>query len=475
MKKYEMGVIGLGVMGLNLALNIEDHGFPVAVWNRHYDKAKAFLAAHGDKQFAGAEKLEDFVALLAPPRRILVMVKAGNAVDQMIAQLVPLLDRGDIIIDGGNSYFKDTIRRDEELRAQGFRYLGLGVSGGEEGARFGPSLMPGGAREAYQAMREILEAIAAKSDSGPCVTYLGPDGAGHFVKLIHNAIEYGIMQLLAESYDILRRALGLEASAMAKLYAGWNSGPMESFLMELTAKVLTVADAETGRPLIDLVLDSAGQKGTGRWSGQEALDLGVPVPTIMAALFARNISAMKAERVQAAGIIAGPSLTAYQGDRDALIDGVGKALTAAIVCAYAEGLHLIGVASKEYGWKLDLAEAARIWKGGCIIRSGLLDLIMQAYAGQRELVNLLLDDRCRGLVEPAQPGWRRVVATAAELGIPVPAMAASLAYFDSYRTADLPQNLTQAQRDGFGAHTYRRTDRPEAEPVHTDWLGLAKL
>lgn len=475
MKKYEMGVIGLGVMGLNLALNIEDHGYPVAVWNRHYAKTEAFLAEHGDRQFAGTEDLEEFVRLLAPPRRILVMVKAGDAVDQMIGQLVPLLDHGDIIIDGGNSYFKDTIRRERQLRDQGLRYLGLGVSGGEEGARFGPSLMPGGTREAYEAMRQILEAIAARSDSGPCVTYLGPDGAGHFVKLIHNAIEYGIMQVLAESYDILRRALRLDAPAMATLYAGWNRGPMESFLMELTAKVLTVIDEESGLPLIDLVLDAAGQKGTGRWSGQEALDLGVPVPTIMASLFARNISAMKEERTHAAGLVAGPPTTVYQGDRDALIDAVGHALTSSVVCAYAEGLHLIAAASREYGWEIDLAETARIWKGGCIIRAGLLDLIMTAYAGQPKLANLLLDDRCRGLVEQTQQGWRMATAAAIELGIPVPAMAASLAYFDSYRTAELPQNLTQAQRDGFGAHTYRRKDRPEAEPVHTDWLGQARL
>ena len=475
MNKYEIGVIGLGVMGLNLALNIEDHGYPVAVWNRHYAKTGSFLAEHGDKRFAGTEALEDFVRLLAPPRRILVMVKAGKAVDQMIGQLAPLLERGDIIIDGGNSYFKDTIRREQQLHEQGLLYLGLGVSGGEEGARRGPSLMPGGAPEAYEAVRNVLEAIAARSDSGPCVTYLGPDGAGHFVKLIHNAIEYGIMQVLAESYDILRRSLHLDASAMAALYAGWDKGPMESFLMDLTAKVLTVTDEESGRPLIDLVLDSAGQKGTGRWSGQEALDLGVPVPTIMAALFARNISAMKEERLRAADIIAGPPKTTSDRDHTALTDAVGNALTAATVCAYAEGLHLIGTASRQYGWKIDLAETARIWKGGCIIRSGLLDLIMKAYSDQPELTNLLLDDRCRRLVENAQLGWRLATSTAIDVGIPVPAMAASLAYFDSYRTADLPQNLTQAQRDGFGAHTYRRKDQPESEPIHTDWLGLAKL
>ena len=473
--KYAFGVIGLGVMGSNLALNMEEHGFPVAIWNRHYDKTRDFLKRHRDKKFAGAERLADFVEQLARPCRILLMVKAGKAVDAMIEQLLPLLSPGDILIDGGNSFFKDTVRREQELGRAGIHYLGMGVSGGEEGARHGPSLMPGGTREAYEQVAPALEAIAARTESGPCVTYLGPGGAGHFVKLIHNAIEYGIMQVLAECYDLLRRALKLDADAISSCFAQWNSGILESFLVELSAKVLRVQDPESGKPLVEMVLDAAEQKGTGRWAAQEALDLGVPVPTIIAALFARNISGMKSEREAAGTILTGPSSAPSSAAEEFLtVEEVHDALTASTICAYTEGMHLIAVASREYQWRINLAETARIWKGGCIIRARLLDMIMAAYNREPGLHNLLLDDRSRELMNRTQSGWRHTVQTAVGLGIPVPAIQASLAYYDSYRTGILPQNLTQAQRDAFGAHTYRRRDRPAEGPVHTDWLDLAR-
>jgi len=474
-KDYEIGVIGLGVMGSNLALNIEEHGFPVAVWNRHFTKTEDFLQQHKDRMFEGTEDLADFVKQLASPRRILLMVKAGKPVDAVIEQLRPLLSPGDILIDGGNSFFKDTIRREQELREAEIHFLGMGVSGGEEGARRGPSLMPGGTMEAYEAVAPVLKAIAARTESGPCVTYLGPGGAGHFVKLIHNAIEYGIMQALAESYDMLRRITQFEAAALSGIYREWNSGPLESYLMDLTSTVLKVKDPETGMPLVDMILDSAKQKGTGRWAAQEALDLGVPVPTIMAALFARNISSMKDTRIIAGTILEGPEKAELDINATEFVSAVHDALTASILCAYAEGMHLISTASGEYGWNVNLSETARIWKGGCIIRSSLLDMIMEAYGAQNGPGNLLLADGFRELIRKAQKGWRLAVRSAIQGGIPVPAIQASLAYYDSYRTVSLPQNLTQAQRDAFGAHTYIRRDRPEEGPVHTDWIRMAKL
>jgi 6-phosphogluconate dehydrogenase len=473
-KKYEFGVVGLGVMGSNLALNIEEHGFPVAVWNRHFDKTREFLQQHQGKKFAGPEQLEDFVNHLASPRRIILLVKAGKPVDAMIEQLRPLLAPGDILIDGGNSFFKDTIHREQQLRQTGIHFIGMGVSGGEEGARRGPSLMPGGARQAYDQVAPVLQAIAAQTDSGSCVSYLGPDGAGHFVKLIHNGIEYGIMQILAESYDLLRRVLALDAAAISSVYAEWNKGELESFLVDLSAMVLSVQDPDSGQPLVDLVLDEAEQKGTGRWSAQEALDLGVPVPTIMAALFARNISGLKDERLEASGILPGPAPAENTGGNSRLVKAVQDAVTGAVICAYAEGLHLIASASRNYQWHINLVETARIWKGGCIIRARLLDRIMNAFDKAPGLHNLLLDDYCRNLMVSAQDGWRYTVRTAVGQGIPVPAIQASLAYYDSYRTENLPQNLTQAQRDAFGSHTYRRRDRPDKGHVHTDWLKLAE-
>jgi len=397
---------------------------------------------------------------------------AGDPVDQMLKKLAPLLSPGDIVIDGGNSWFKDTQRRESEMRNVNLNFFGMGVSGGEEGARHGPSLMPGGSREGYQHLQPILESIAAKSDSGPCVTHVGPDGAGHFVKMVHNGIEYGDMQLIAEAYDLLRKALGLTASEIAEVFAGWNQGVMESYLVEITSQVLRAVDPKTNKPLVDQILDKAGQKGTGKWTAQVALDLAIPIPTIAAAIDARILSSMKAERVQAANVLGGGSTQRYSGDKNEFIKAVHGALYAAKICSYAQGMSLIRAGSHEYNWGINLRDMARIWKAGCIIRAKLLDSIMKAFGGNPELPNLLLDDQFKSAVLGEQANWRKVIATAVALGIPVPAMSASLAYFDSYRSPELPQNLTQAQRDFFGAHTYQRKDDPQGKPVHTDWAAL---
>jgi 6-phosphogluconate dehydrogenase len=476
--RAELGMIGLGVMGQNLALNIEEHGFPIAVWNRTVDAMEKMLQANPGKKLVGTRTLPDFVGSLKRPRRILLLVKAGPPVDEVVKSLEPLLERGDIIIDVGNSLFSDTQRREAALRGKGLNFFGSGVSGGEEGARHGPSLMPGGSREAYEHVRPVFEAIAAKTDSGPCVAYCGPDGAGHFVKMVHNGIEYGDMQLIAEAYDIFRRLLGLSAAEIAEIFTEWNRGPLESFLIELTGLVLTVKDESTGKPLVDLVLDQAGQKGTGKWTAQVALDLGIPIPTIAAAIDARVLSSMKAERVAAATKIKGPSAGADQNkakaDREAITSAVRDALHAAKICSYAQGLSLIAAGSAAHKWDIPLSEMARIWKGGCIIRARLLDSIMKAYGRNPKLANLLLDDEFLGVVAAAEPGWRRAVSLATTSGIPVPALSASLSYLDSYRSASLPQNLTQAQRDAFGSHLYQRSDQPGGEFIHTDWLGKAR-
>lgn len=468
-KTAQMGVIGLGVMGQNLALNIEDHGRAVAVWNLEPEWVDRFVAQNADRKIVGTKSLADFAAALEPPRRILMMIKAGDPVDQMLQKLAPVLAPGDIVIDGGNSFFKDTQRREAEWRGKGLNFFGMGVSGGEEGARHGPSLMPGGARDAYEHMRPILESVAAKSDSGPCVTYVGPDGAGHYVKMVHNGIEYGDMQLIAEAYDLLRRGLGLDAKEISEIFASWNSGLLESYLIDITAQVLSVTDPETHKPLVDLVLDKAGQKGTGKWTAQIALDLAIPIPTIAAAIDARVLSSMKEERVRAAKQYGRSGVAPYSGDKQKFIAGVKSALYAAKVCSYAQGMSLIRAGSDEYKWNINLREIARIWKAGCIIRARLLDSIMQAYERRSDLANLLLDTEFQKQVTTGESDWRHVIATASSMGIPIPAMSASLAYFDSYTSAQLPQNLTQAQRDYFGAHTYQRADRPEAGFVHTDW------
>jgi 6-phosphogluconate dehydrogenase len=463
------GMIGLGTMGRNLALNIEEHGFPTVVWNLETDWTDAFVRQHAGKRFTGARTLEELVAALERPRRIMMMVPAGGPVDEMIAKLVPLLEPGDILVDGGNSHFDDTRRREAALREKQINFVGCGVSGGEEGARFGPSIMPGGSDAAWSRIQDVLEAIAAKTEAGPCVTHVGPDGAGHFVKMVHNGIEYGDMQIIAETYDVLHRGLGLSTPEAGDVFAEWNRGTLESFLVELTAQVCRVMDPETGRPLVDVIEDKAGQKGTGKWTAAIALDLAVAVPTIAAALDARVLSSLKPQRVAADAIYPAADVRApFAGlDRKGWIDDLRDALHGARVCSYAQGMALIAAGSAEYQWKVNLAEMARIWKGGCIIRARLLDPVRAAFTAKPALANLLADAAIAAELQRAAPGWRRVVAAAASAGIPVPAVGASLAYFDSYRTARLPQNLTQAQRDAFGAHKYERVERPGF--VHSDW------
>lgn len=417
-RRAQFGMIGLAVMGENLALNVADHGFSVAVWNLEGDWVDRFINNYGAKgQFTGTKTLEDFVRALERPRRMMMMIRAGAPVDATIEKIKGYLEPGDILIDGGNSWFKDTQRREAALRAENLNFFGSGVSGGEEGARHGPSLMPGGAREAYEHVRPIFEAIAAKTDSGPCVTYVGPDGAGHFVKMVHNGIEYGDMQLIAEAYDILRNCLGLEAGELADIFAEWNRGPLESYLIEITSKIFAVRDPETGRPLVDLILDQAGQKGTGKWTAQVALELAVPIPTIAAAIDARVLSSMKEERVAASKVIQGPQTKRFGGDRAELIKAVHDALYAAKVCSYAQGMNLIRAGSHEYNWNISLREMARIWKGGCIIRARFLDTIMRAYERTPELPNLLLDEEFNATVREAQGRWRLAVTTAQTLGI----------------------------------------------------------
>ena len=470
-KLAQFGVIGLGVMGQNLALNIADHGQSVAVWNLEGDWVARFLSANPGKSISGSADLKEFIASLERPRRMLMMIKAGDPVDEMLNRLAPLLEAGDIVIDGGNSFFKDTQRREAWMRERGLNFFGMGVSGGEEGARNGPSLMPGGSEDAYRHMQHTLEAIAAKTSSGPCVTYVGTDGAGHFVKMVHNGIEYGDMQLIAEAYDLLRHSLGMKAAEIAEVFTRWNAGSLSSYLIEISAEILTAVDPETHRPLVDLILDKAGQKGTGKWTAQIALDLGVPIPTIAAAIDARALSSMKEERMVASALYA-RTAGRYTGPREPFIEAIGHALYASKVCSYAQGMGLIAAGAAEYKWNINLREIARIWKGGCIIRAELLDVIMRAYDSTPAPANLLLDPGFQKSIGAALPDWRRVVSTAVELGIPMPASSASLAYFDSYTSANLPQNLTQAQRDYFGAHTYQRADRPQAGFVHTDWQKL---
>jgi 6-phosphogluconate dehydrogenase len=471
-KTAQVGMIGLAVMGANLAKNIERNGYSVAVFNRETSRVSEFVSENAGKRFLGAESWEDFVKKLERPRKIILLVKAGDPVDWTINQIKPYLEAGDIIIDGGNSYFLDTARREADLKKDGIFFIGSGVSGGEKGALLGPSLMPGGEREAYEKIRPIWEAIAAKVDDGACVTYIGPGGAGHFVKMVHNGIEYGDMQLIAETYDIMRRVLLMSADEMAEVFDEWNRGELESYLIEITAKILRVKDPETGRPLVDLVLDTAGQKGTGKWASEIALELGIPIPTIDAAVNTRNLSAHKQERVEASKQIAAPQVEKFAGDARELINAVHDALYAAKICSYAQGMSLIHAGSDHYEWNIDLGETARIWKGGCIIRAQFLGKIKQAYARKPDLANLLLDPDFNAWVAEAQSNWRKAVTAAVAAGVPVPAMSASLAYFDTYRAAELPTNLTQAQRDFFGSHTYERADKPGEGAIHTEWEEL---
>ena len=471
MTKRTFGVIGLAVMGENLALNVESRGFPIAVYNRSPEKTQTFMATRAQgKDVKAAYSLEEFVQTLERPRKSLVMVKAGGPVDAVIEQLKPLLEAGDMIIDGGNSLYEDTERRTKDLESTGLGFVGMGVSGGEEGALKGPSLMPGGTQTAYQELEPILTKIAAQVDDGPCVTYVGPGGAGHYVKMVHNGIEYGDMQLIAEAYDVLHNGLGLSNEKLHSVFSEWNTtDELNSFLIEITADIFRYVDPETQQHLIDLILDSAGQKGTGRWTIVSSLELGVPIPTMYAAVNARVMSSFKAERVAASQELTGPTHQ-YSGDVEAFIPKVRDALYCSKMCSYAQGMALIAKASADFNYNINLPEISRIWKGGCIIRAGFLDKIKKAFNDNPALPNLLLAPEFKQSILDRQAAWREVLILANELGIPVPAFSASLDYFDSYRRASLPQNLTQAQRDYFGAHTYERTDKPRGEFFHTEWM-----
>ena len=478
----DIGLIGLAVMGQNLVLNMESKGFTVAIFNRTTSVTEKLVAEWSavGKHIHGGTTLEEFVALLKRPRKVMIMVKAGAPVDAVINQLVPLLEPGDIIIDGGNSLYTDTIRREKELKEKGLFFIGAGVSGGEEGALRGPSIMPGGAKEAYAFVEPIFTRISAQvvdtlkgdGSTAPCSTYIGPDGAGHYVKMVHNGIEYGDMQLICEAYALLKNVLGLSAAELHKVFADWNEGDLNSFLIEITADIFSRVDPETGGALVDVILDRAGQKGTGKWTLQSAQDLAVPVSTINAAVEQRIVSSMLDQRKVASGILPGPAEVAYEGDREAFILAVMHALYASKVVSYAQGLALIGAASKENNWDLNVGAIAAIWRGGCIIRARFLDRITEAYGRDAALVNLLLDPFFTEVLRTTQDGWREVVATGAKRGVAMPAFTASLGYYDSYRSARGPQNLLQAQRDYFGAHTYERTDKPAGEFFHTDWFGL---
>lgn len=468
MSKQQIGVIGLAVMGKNLALNIESRGFTVSVFNRSPQKTTDLLEEAKGKNLTGTFSIEEFVQSLEVPRKILIMVQAGSATDSTIEQLIPFLTEGDIIIDGGNAYFPDTQRRSKDLEAQGFRFIGTGVSGGEEGALKGPAIMPGGQESAYKLVEPILTAISAKVDGDPCCTYIGPDGAGHYVKMVHNGIEYGDMQLIGEAYNLLTSVLGTSAEELQSIFSEWNKGELDSYLIEITADIFSKYDKDTGKPMVDVILDSAGQKGTGKWTSQSSLDLGVPLSMITESVFARFLSAMKEERVAASKILSGPKTDAFAGDKTEFIEAVRRALFASKIVSYAQGFAQMRAASDEYGWDLKYGNIAMIFRGGCIIRSRFLQNIKDAYDKDSGLKNLLLDDYFKGVVEEYQDAWREVVSIAVKYGIPVPGFSSALAYFDSYRTERLPANLLQAQRDYFGAHTFKRLDKEGT--FHHEWM-----
>jgi 6-phosphogluconate dehydrogenase len=486
----DIGLIGLAVMGQNLALNIADHGFQISVYNRTTEKMTRFVAENPATPggLVGKATLSDFVQSLAKPRKIVILVQAGGSTDAVIESLVPLLEPGDIIIDGGNAKWTDTIRREKTLRDKGLRFIGSGVSGGETGARFGPALMPGGDPAAYKELEPIWNAIAAKVDAAtgrpllgaapgkpviggvPCATYIGPDGAGHYVKMIHNGIEYGDMQMICEAYDLMRGLLGMKAAEISAVFAEWNRGTLDSYLIEITADILQQKDPVTKKKaLVDVILDAAGQKGTGKWTSVNALDMGVPAPTVGEAVFARCLSAIKEERVAAARILKGPGREKYAGAKQTLIRAIHDALYCSKICSYAQGFQLMREAQKEYHWTLDFGAIAQIWRGGCIIRAVFLQKITEAYGRDPQLANLLLDPYFNGTVKKAQENWRKVVALAAQHGVPAPTFSSALAYYDGYRAARLPANLLQAQRDYFGAHTYERVDQPRGKFFHLDW------
>jgi len=469
--KADIGLIGLAVMGQNLVLNMDDHGYTVAVYNRTVSKVDAFIdgVASGTKVI-GTHSIKELVGALKKPRRVMMLVKAGAPVDAFIEKLIPHLEEGDIIIDGGNSNYHDTIRRTETVESKGLLYIGTGVSGGEEGARHGPSIMPGGSPEAWPHVKPIFQAIAAKVEDGtPCCDWVGEGGAGHYVKMTHNGIEYGDMQLICEAYYLMKEALGMSNEEMHQVFAEWNQGKLDSYLIEITRDILGFKD-EDGKYVVDLILDKAGQKGTGKWTGISALDMGIPLTLIVEAVLARCLSALKDERVKASKVLGGPSV-AFDGDEQAFIRGIHDALYASKIMSYTQGYMLMQAAAAEYGWNLNLGGIALMWRGGCIIRSAFLGKIKEAFDKNPELSNLLLDDYFRAEVEAAQPGWRRVIAKAVEMGVPVPAMSSALAFYDGYRRERLPANLLQAQRDYFGAHTYERVDRPREGSFHTDWIG----
>jgi len=469
MSKQQVGVIGLAVMGKNLAMNIESRGYSVAVFNRTYAKTEDFLANEAKgKNFVGAETIEEFVHSLEKPRKILLMVKAGPGTDATIESLKPYLEEGDILVDGGNTLYEDTIRRNQQLDETGIHFIGTGVSGGEEGALNGPSLMPGGQKEAYDLVAPIFEAISAKVDGDPCVTYIGPNGAGHFVKMVHNGIEYGDMQLISEAYFLLKHVLGMDTDELHEVFTEWNKGELDSYLIEITADIFTKKDDETGKPLVDVILDKAGQKGTGKWTSKNALDLGVPLPLITESVFARFISSLKDERVKASEVLSGPKEVKYEGDRKELIEAVRKALFMSKITSYAQGFAQMRAASDEYGWDLKYGDIAMIWRGGCIIRAHFLQKIKEAFDREPKLDNLMLDPYFKDIVENYQSALREVVSVAMKHGIAVPTFASAIAYYDSYRSEDLPANLIQAQRDYFGAHTYERKDKDGV--FHTEWL-----
>jgi len=470
MSKQQIGVVGMAVMGKNLALNIESRGYSVSVYNRTTSKTEAVVAENPGKKLVLTRTVEEFVASLEQPRRILLMVQAGKGTDATIQSLLPHLDKGDILIDGGNTFFKDTIRRSKELAESGVNFIGTGVSGGEEGALKGPAIMPGGQKEAYDLVAPILEEIAAVAEDGEaCVAYIGPNGAGHYVKMVHNGIEYGDMQLIAESYHLLRNVAGLSVEEIAEVFTEWNKGELDSFLIELTATALTKKDPETGKPMVDIILDRAGNKGTGKWTSQSALDLGVPLPLITESVFARYISALKEERVEASKVLPKPASYVVEEDKAELIEKIRQALYFSKVMSYAQGFAQMRTASEEYDWNLQYGEIAKIFRAGCIIRARFLQKITDAYDHKPDLKNLMLDSYFMDIAKNYQDSVRDVIGIAVKSGVPIPTFSSAIAYYDSYRTADLPANIIQAQRDYFGAHTYERTDK--AGTFHFDWYG----
>ncbi|MRG86370.1 NADP-dependent phosphogluconate dehydrogenase [Salinibacillus xinjiangensis] len=468
MSKQQIGVVGAGVMGKSLALNFESKGYSPAIYDISEDTISKILEENREKNLVGTSDVKDFIEMLETPRKILMMVPAGDITDKAIDSLLPYLDQGDILIDGGNTYFEDTMRRNKRLAEKGINFIGAGVSGGEEGALKGPSIMPGGQKDAYEKAEKLLTDISAKVNGEPCCSYIGPDGAGHYVKMVHNGIEYGDMQLICEAYFFLKHTLGLTAEEFHEIFSKWNEGELDSYLIEITADIFTKKDDETGKPIIDVILDTAGQKGTGKWTSQSALDLGVPLPIITESVFARFISALKDERVAASEVLQGPQdKPSLSMEKEELIEAVRKALYMSKICSYAQGFTQLKAASKEYDWNLDFGEIAMLWRGGCIIRAGFLQNIKEAYDRNENLDNLLLDSYFKEIVESYQGSLRKVIALAVEQGIPVPALSGAISYYDSYRTATLPANLLQAQRDYFGAHTYKRIDKEGT--FHTEW------